>query len=155
MIIEGEDGITHINVYSKAKTDLGTFLSNFTWSPINIPEHGKFNSIEAYWYWLLCKDERLRNLYGYDAKSLGERLIVWDLFCEKDLHNDQNSEEFKNFIKQAITIKINNNPRYKALLAKSVLPLCHYYDFGGKRIDAKYEWIIEHIEFLRKELQQK
>jgi len=52
MIIEGVDGVTHVNIYSKAKTELGRWLSNFAYAPIRITGHGRFASIEAYWYWL-------------------------------------------------------------------------------------------------------
>lgn len=48
-----KDGIDHINIYSKAKTALGLFLSNFAQCDLET-EDGEFSSIEAYWYWLLC-----------------------------------------------------------------------------------------------------
>jgi hypothetical protein len=70
-LVPSEDGIGHINVYSKAKTKLGRELSNFSFSPFTHPEDGKFNSIEGYWYWLGCKQEKLRKVWGYAAKRLG------------------------------------------------------------------------------------
>ena len=69
-----DDGITHINIYSKARTELGKWLSNFSYSPIKI-ENELFNSIEAYFYWLICKDDRLKLLYGYNAKKLGKEIL--------------------------------------------------------------------------------
>ena len=45
------DGIDHINVYSKGKTVLGRALSNFSYSRIRIPFLGTFLSVEAFWYW--------------------------------------------------------------------------------------------------------
>ena len=45
------DGITHINVYSKGKTTLGRWLTNFAHTPIDTID-GHFESIEGYWYWL-------------------------------------------------------------------------------------------------------
>ena len=50
MIIEGIDGMTHINVYSKGKTEIGRWLSNFAYSPIDLGNEGYFSSIEGYWY---------------------------------------------------------------------------------------------------------
>ena len=57
------DGIDHINIYSKGKTSLGRWLSNFAKSPIET-EDGHFDSIEGYWYWywLSSKDDTLRAL---------------------------------------------------------------------------------------------
>ena len=31
-----KDGIDHINIYSKGKTELGKYLSNFTYAPIKL-----------------------------------------------------------------------------------------------------------------------
>jgi hypothetical protein len=138
MIIKGKDGVTHINVYSKADTELGIWLSNFSYSPITIPEDGNFNSIEGYWYWLLCGDDRLRLTTGFDAKSLG-RFILGD--SERII-----DDKFKEKIKLAIDIKIKSNHMMMKELYQSSLPLCHYYVYSGKRKDAGYEWIIEHID---------
>jgi len=49
--INTKDGIDHINLYSRGHTELGQYLSNFAYTPIQT-EDGRFNSIEAYWYWL-------------------------------------------------------------------------------------------------------
>lgn len=135
MIIKGKDGITHINVYSQGDTTLGTWLSNFSYSPICIPGDGEFKSIEGYWYWLSSKDERLRELIGFEAKKLGRSL-------EKKYIID----DFEAKIKLAIDIKIKSNSDMMKELYESTLPFCHYYSYGGKRKDAGYDWIIEHIE---------
>lgn len=70
-----EDGITHINVYSKGKTELGQLLSNFAYTPFVHSEYGKFNSIEAFWYYYFtgCKHDDLKLLYGYKAKEKGRK----------------------------------------------------------------------------------
>lgn len=47
-----EDGVTHINIYSKGKTELGRWLTNFSYSPFNHPEYGKFLSMEGFWCWV-------------------------------------------------------------------------------------------------------
>jgi hypothetical protein len=74
MIPEGVDGIDHINVYSKGKTALGRWLTNFAYSPITIPEFGDFASIESYWYFLGCEDDNLRHLHGFAAKKTGKAI---------------------------------------------------------------------------------
>jgi hypothetical protein len=136
MIGEGEDGVDHINIYSKGKTALGKFLSNFTYSPFE-GIHGRFNSIEGYWYFLRTGDERFRDLFGYNAKKLGEELPSIPVYEE---------DEFRSLIKQAIDQKLKNNSTWLPHFAESILPFCHYYEYGGKRVDAKYEWIVEHFE---------
>jgi hypothetical protein len=135
MIIDGEDGITHINIYSMGKTTLGMWLSNFSYCPIVIPSDGKFNSIEGYWYWLSTRDEGLRGLSGFEAKKLG-----------KSLEKKYTIDNFEEKVKLAIDIKIKSNPMMMKMLYESSLPFCHYYSYGGKKKGAGYEWIVEHIE---------
>ena len=45
------DGVDHINVYSKGATELGRFLTNMNNIPVNT-KHGRFQSVEGYWHWL-------------------------------------------------------------------------------------------------------
>ena len=47
MINPQNDGVDHINIYSKGLTELGRFLSNFEHILITT-EDGDFNSIEGY-----------------------------------------------------------------------------------------------------------
>ncbi len=139
MYLLEHDGIDHINVYSKGKTALGRFLSNFTYAPIKTVD-GRFDSIEGYWYWLGTEDTRkecLRYLSGFAAKHKGRELRSKDW---------QDSEEFKKKILDAIKIKIEGFPEYKELLINNKLPLVHYYVFNGtiKEVpDA--EWILDGI----------
>jgi hypothetical protein len=74
------DGLTHINIYSQAKTALGRALSNFNDNWITTLD-GDFASIEAYWYWLGCQHpdkELLRPLHGAEAKRVGRDLAAKD-----------------------------------------------------------------------------
>ena len=140
-----EDGITHINVYSKSKVWIGKFLSNFTRSfqPI-LTDDGPFMTIEGYWYWLGCKDNRLRECTGWEAKKLGRELGA------KDWLDD---EVFKTKIKKAIRYKINTagTKTYNEFIESS-LPFTHYYVYGGKVVDVPQgKWIIDYIEELRRE----
>src|SRR5580658_5856415 len=140
-----EDGKTHINVYSQGKTELGRFLSNWAHTQIDTVD-GRFQSIEGYWYWLGCSHqykERLRLLYGYQAKKIGRELRATDW-------ND--TPEFKQKICDAITIKLNSNPKMLALLKANTLLLTHYYVYNGKVVTpSSGEWIIDHIFELSKE----
>ena len=141
MIIEGEDGVTHINIYSKAKTELGRWLSNFTKVRLEL-EEGTFQSIEGYWYYLTTKDERFKNLYGWEAKKLGKESVDTMNISDYD---------FREKIKKALDVKLRL--RYK-LLGNSELPFCHYYDYKGNKVDAGYEWIVDHIERRRRDVKE-
>ena len=131
-----DDGITHINVYSKGKTFLGKWLSNFTYSPIETID-GKFNSIEGYWYWLSIQDERFRKLHGFKAKQLGRELNANDW---------PNTYMFRQRIKAAILYKILSKPEIIVKLKRNKLPLTHYYVYGDKVINVpNAEWIINFL----------
>jgi hypothetical protein len=143
-----EDGKTHINCYSKSKTQLGQFASNFAFAPFEC-EDGYFASVEAYWYWLGCTDpdkDELRQLFGYKAKQKGRELqgsdwpeVPW----------------FKEKIKNAVRLKFEMNPLFTKMLIKSTLPLVHYYEYGGKVVyDGKSDWLFEFLTELRGELKR-
>ena len=137
-----DDGVTHINVYSKGKTEIGRFLSNFAYAPALTPD-GHFCSIEGYWYWLSCKDDRLRELNGWEAKKLGRELGASDWLEEL---------EFKNKIKEAIKLKLKTYPSRLEQLKKINIPLAHYYVYGNKVVNVpNSKWIIDFIEELKNE----
>ncbi len=138
------DGIDHVNVYSKSKTELGRFLSNFTYSPVHT-EDGFFATIEGYWYWLGTGDERLR-LYtkGWECKRLGKSLGVTKI--------DQSV--FKQKILKALDLKLVSRPEKLTQLQMLDLPLTHYYYFGSitnPRIIqvTDCDWILDHFRKYR------
>lgn len=136
------DGVDHINVYSKGETWLGRALSNFSESRIQT-EDGPFSSIEGYWYWLGCKDDRLRSAVGYRAKLLGRELGAPDW---------QTEATFRDKICRAITIKIQSSPKLLQEFNLSTLPFRHYYVYSSKVIEPREgKWIIEHLTSLRGE----
>ena len=107
-----EDGITHLNLYSKANTELGRFCSHFSYSPIET-EDGHFDSMEGYWGWLgLSEDnperEALRYLSGYQAKKYKEDL-------KKQGDKGRFDSEFARKIKDANHLKFQT-PQAKELL---------------------------------------
>ena len=144
MINPEEDGITHINVYSKGKTALGQFLTNFSYSPVET-EDGHFDSIEGYWYWLGTNEEgkeELRHLYGFNAKKLGRELRADDW--------QEGNEEFANKIRKAIKIKLETYPLVVQRLKEINLPLKHYYVFGGKVVEPENgKWVVEYLDSFR------
>ncbi len=140
------DGIDHINIYSKGETELGRVLSNFALTPFELDEYGQFNSIEGYWFWLLSehpdKDE-LRKLHGHQAKIRGQELIKDSKILKDD--------SFKWKIYYALREKIKQNSLIAEWLRDSILPFDHYYVYNGEMVRTKYAWLVEHFEKLRRE----
>jgi hypothetical protein len=177
MIDPKKDGIEHINIYSKGRTALGIFLSNFTQCDLET-EDGEFSSIEGYWYWLLCPKNFNPNCYeceGVGVTALGEGQQTYlgpCPVCNRDTLRylygaeakkigrtlqgsdfpQEKDENFKNKIKSAIKFKIDNNIHFKNELGKSTLPLVHYYlMYGNVKIPNGGEWVIDYIDELREE----
>lgn len=71
-----EDGITHINAYSKGKTKLGRMLSNMSDIGIDHPEYGKFKTLEGFYWWLKTGRETdfFRTGSGFECRNLGQEL---------------------------------------------------------------------------------
>lgn len=142
-----DDGLTHINIYSKGKTELGRIASNFAQTPFKHPEYGYFASIEAFWYWLSsgkCHDI-LRNLSGFQAKKMGLRYVA---------EGRTNVENFQREIKRALFLKMEQNPRFLELLKDSNLPLTHYYlwgEPGNYRVTKpeNQQWQVNYLSDLR------
>lgn len=139
-----EDGITHINVYSKSNTILGRFLSNFHRTEINTLL-GKFQSIEGLIYYMGSFDEKLRTLSGPAAKDTG-RLLDRQIRLPEDV--------FQRIIKDAMWRKLVSDGQMVGALKNSTLPLTHYYVYGNKIIHVTgWDWVIEEWEQIRKDLQ--
>ena len=104
MYLPNDEGITHINAYSRSRLEVGRALSNFAHAPFTCQD-GWFASIEAYWYWLVSPEDtrdQLRPLHGWYAKKKGRDLggINWP---EAD-------GSFRKGITDAITAKYNAHP---------------------------------------------
>lgn len=132
-----EDGITHINVYSKGKTELGRLLSNFAHTPFTLQWNEKvqlsFQSVEGYWYWLLTGDAKLFELYGFKAKQYG-----------KSKWNKKTEPVTKEQLSLAYWQKLKEHPRIWNMLRYNELPLVHYYVFAGKVVVPKeFQWTAE------------
>ena len=145
-----EDGVTHINIYSKGQTELGRMLTNFSKFPI-VTEDGTFMSVEGYWYYLSISEneprrEELRKAYGFWAKKLGKEIL-------EETNGGKNSRFDKRFeekILKAIWYKFKRNTHLLTNKNKN-LPFEHYYNYGGKVIDVKekYLWMVEGISKMR------
>lgn len=135
-----EDGITHINIYSKGATSLGRWLSNFTHSVFTHPTYGEFHSIEGFWYWLKTgkQHDSLRTAHGWQAKQEGKK------------YPSTECANFAQIIKTALRAKLIANPRMLGELIDNPLPLAHYYVYSGKPSHAGYEWIVLYFDEIRK-----
>ena len=141
------DGITHINVYSKGKTQLGRALSNFAHTPFNHAIYGEFASMEGFWYWISTgsKNDSLRRLYGFKAKSEGKQYPRVTI----------PRHVFEGEIIEAAFYKLKDNPDIADMLMESTLPLTHYYAYGSPGTGYKVihpesgVFLIEYFERLR------
>lgn len=150
------DGVDHINVFSRAKTALGKKLTNFNRNYFVHPKYGKFASVEACWYFRLLLEhgidsEEIKLTYGFAAKELGRKLLP----VKDDDSAGNFSDDFKEDICEAIRCKLRQNKDILKELTYSTLPLVHYYYFGKDEQNAKiitvpqYDWIIEEISRIR------
>lgn len=147
MWVPENDGVDHINIYTKGRTALGRTLTNFSHTPFAVPGEGNFASMEAYWYWRKsgkCHDQ-IRVLSGYKAKQVGVKLpVVFD-------------EGFEEAIRNAHYWRLQCNPQLAYQLIQTTLPLVHYYVYGTgelKVVPAKgHEWQMDWLMELRFRLQ--
>lgn len=156
-----EDGITHINVYSKARTLLGQKLSNFAHSPFNHPKYGKFESVEGFWYWILTGKvhEELKELFEYEAKKKGQEFET-KFEIDNGVQPKLNRDDIED-IHEAIRCKLRENKDILKMLIHSDLPLVHYYCWYGKEQSYKVDYFddyygtLKEIERIRKICQEK
>lgn len=141
-----QDGITHINIYSKGKTELGRALTNMSEIGFESPIYGKWPSVEAFWHYYLtgCKHEHLRYVNCFEAKALGK------LFRNGRLDKNGLSTDQKEQILSAIRWKLRQNGWLLKSLIESTLPLTHYY-VNGSRITRlpQYDWMVDEFKRVR------
>lgn len=140
-----QDGVTHINVWSKGRTTLGRELSNFARRSFYHPVYGSFSSVEGFWHWLSTgmKLDFFRDMYGMHAKMASQDL--------PKVHHPRFQEE----IIVALRCKIKQHADLKEALCRSTLPFTHYFVYGTKVLNQdQYAWQVAAIEQIRTELQQ-
>lgn len=140
-----DDGITHINIYSSGKTELGQHLSHFAYAPFEHPDFGHFNCVEGFWYYLStgCQRDEFHYLTGYKAKLLGRRL-------PRILRDD-----FEQRIREANRCKILQHPELLEVFIASTLPFDHYYLMTNQCFQVRpnnVTWLVPMFEALRTEL---
>lgn len=147
--IPGVDGVDHINFYSRGATELGRLGSHFARLQFTHPTYGTFESMEGFWYFIKREEEndeeaeRLRYLHGYAAKEHGKTI------------KSRHLENFQRIVISGNWHKFNQNPRLKALMVESTLPIDHYYVVGGGKVMVRpngFDWLVEGFENIRKHL---
>lgn len=144
------DGVDHINIYSKGKTQLGRLLTNFAEVPINHESYGHFRTLEGFWQWLKTgkKHDIFRNINASQAKKMGREYPM-----EMPIN-------FKQEFKKALLTKIESNIDLTEMLKESVLPFTHYYYYGDvtncKVVNVENcNWLLEYITLIRDYLNNK
>lgn len=139
------DGYDHINVYSKGRTTLGRWMSNFTRTPFRHPEYGHFVSMEGFWYYVKTgfQHEHLRPLWGASAKTAGRMLPKVEM----------QEDRFREVICSGISAKLRANLLAQRRLKECELPFTHYYLYGDRIVMPKdHTWQLDHWHHLRNEL---
>lgn len=145
-----EDGVTHINVYSQGKTELGRLLSNFTKTPFIHPDYGMFECMEGFYYYIStgCCDEEFRYLLGFKAKQHGAKMPR----VKRD--------DFVDVMDSGLRAKIRCNGNIHAMLKEAKLPFEHYYIYGIHKertkvfVPVEHQWWIEKLDKIRQEIQE-
>lgn len=166
-----DDGVTHINVYSNGKTELGRWLSNFSTSNTET-EHGTFVSLEGFYHYLKVMrvykvDEndtelnttinRLKSAYGVTAKMLGAKLRK--MVSRRGIHLiDKPDDAFNRTFEEALYAKMIGNEEmlmYYMDERSNGLPFVHYYNYEGKLIYKPYfDWIVDRINAVDERVRQ-
>jgi predicted NAD-dependent protein-ADP-ribosyltransferase YbiA (DUF1768 family) len=135
------DGVDHVNVYSRGKTEAGRLLSNFAHTPFTL--HGvRFASVEGFYMSMLQDGEaewaHVASLFGREAKKWGKKsgkrpgdlVRTWD-GRQVPLEGD----EFEQEVALALRAKAAQNLEVRAALrATGELPLTHDYVMWGRPI---------------------
>lgn len=161
-----DDGVTHINVYSQANTELGRWLSNFTAVEVESEVGGTFASLEALYHYLkifrtytlnrmsahqdvIQKLEELKTKTGRDAQVLGRD--IKQLVRKKGVYTyEVPDEEFDRIFTNALVTKLKSNEAMLSELKDEISdgkPLLHYYVVGKNTLIHKkhFDWLPDRI----------
>lgn len=117
-----EDGESHINIYSSAKTKLGRFLSHFFPVEVVHSKYGRFPTIENFWQYVNrgAKVPELRTLPPHIAKSRARQYPIVPV------------DGFDEMIAELNEQKLKKVPKALEDFINSTLPFDHYYLIPSK-----------------------
>lgn len=149
MALSSMDGVTHVNVYSNGKTELGRKLSNF--AIVNLPIDGiVFKTLEHYYQWLklsMMGEERGCSMV-LGAKSPFDAKIIGAMFNGEETVRVVTSETFRQKFCHALTLRLENESELAECYNRSPKTLKHYMvRSNGHVLDltGDYAWMLEHI----------
>lgn len=151
------DGVDHINIYTKANTALGKWMSNLSFSPFTHPDFGSFLCVEGAWHWFFtgCQYNEFRFKSGFEARKLA------DLYKKDKVNLDRELTAFeKMIIQQFIHTKFETYSSKLEEFKQSELPFAHYYYYGDKlkpkvHYLPQYDWLVKFFERYRARLNGK
>jgi hypothetical protein len=136
------DGVTHINIDKRGRTELGQMLTHMSRSQFDHPEFGPFQSVEGFIGFIRsgATDDQFHYVHGMNARYRAK---------------NQNSDfirGFRELVMQANYLKIVQNDSLRRAFRDSMLPFDHYYLLGnGRPVQPRNaQWIIPGFEELRR-----
>lgn len=137
------DGVTHINIDKKGRTELGQMLTHMARSQFDHPEFGPFQSVEGFIGYIRSggKDDQFHYVHGMNAR-----------YRAKNQDSDF-IHGFREIVMEANYLKIVQNPSLLKAFKESVLPFDHYYLLpnNGRAVQPRNAmWIIPGFEELRR-----
>lgn len=145
------DGVDHLNIYSKALTKLGRFLTNPAKFPFYFyPLRMHFNSVEHLWFWLATEN--------VDILQIDSPFNIKPFIKTNKVPLKTNVPNFKKTIVEAYVFKLYTAPDHIFKEFKeSTLPFQHYYFYGepnnAKVIEQpKHHWQVQAWELIRHEI---
>lgn len=139
----GEDGVTHINIWENAITDLGQALAHSTRFSFKHPVFGRFNNMESFWHYLRSeeRDDRIRVMSGRALKSFATKLTP------------RRITNFRALIMDANWQKVRQYPEISDAMRDSTMNFDCYYVYrrkNGIRIRPTFaHWMIKGFEEIR------
>ena len=155
MLLNSQDGIDHINIYSKGKSTLGKRLTNMF--PFNFTFDGLiFKSVEHAWHYYKFIDYNPDVATQiFETNSPYDALKIARANATEDTSSVVLTNEFRSLIKEVIKQRIMEDESLIILLRNSWLPFEHYYVYGADKIQDqsdKYAWLIYIFDDIRAEL---
>lgn len=120
------DNVNHINIDSRAKTELGQMLTHLCESKFIHPEYGPFQSMEGFWAYIRNggTGNQYRTMHGMTARRASQKVKSRKIANFYEIMLEANYEKI-----------VQNQSGLAELLMKSTLPFEHYFIYGPR--DAK------------------
>lgn len=127
-----DDGVSHINIYTKGRTKLGRLLSHMSDLHVEI-DNEHFHCLEGYWHFLRTGSihTRFKILNGFEAKRYAKTVpTVWN-------------KDFRTEFLKGIALRLEQNSVLINLLNETNLRLVQYHHHNGKvTVPKDTEWYI-------------